>query len=155
MLDATHKQTRGMSAKSAGALPAPSVLIVEDEILIGLGLAMALNVAGYRVHGPTGSVRRALSIAAEASPEIGLIDINLRGHAEGVALARLLHQRYATTIVFLTAQLEEARLARDCAFGMVAKPYDLILLPRIVETAARHRRGEPLGPLPCALEVFR
>ena len=147
---------RGMSARSSvGAIPAPSVLIVEDEILIGLGLAMALNVAGHRVHGPTGSVRRALSIAAEVSPEIGLIDINLRGHAEGVALARLLHQRHATTIVFLTAQLEEARLARDCAFGMVAKPYDLILLPRVVEAAARHRRGEPLGPLPCSLEVFR
>ena len=54
-----------MSARSSvGAVPAPSVLIVEDEILIGLGLAMALNVAGHRVHGPTGSVRRALSIAA-------------------------------------------------------------------------------------------
>jgi DNA-binding response OmpR family regulator len=130
------------------------VLIVEDEILIGLGLALALNVAGHRVHGPTGSIRRAVAIAMEAAPDVALVDINLQGSAEGVALARLLRQRHDVTIVFVTAQAEEARRARDLAFGMVVKPYDLIMMPRVVEAALRHRLGIPLGTLPGALEIF-
>jgi DNA-binding LytR/AlgR family response regulator len=95
-----------------------------------------------------------MAIAAEVSPEIALVDIDLHGGAEGVGLARLLHQRHNVTIVFVTAQPEEARRARDCAFGMVVKPYDLVAMPRVVEAATRHRRGEPLGPLPRALELF-
>lgn len=143
-----------MATERGGVVSGCSVLIVEDEILIGLGLAMALNIAGHRVHGPTGSARRAMAIAAEMSPEIALVDINLERKAEGLGLARLLHRRHATTIVFVTAQAEEARRARHYAFGMVVKPYDLVTMPRVVEAATRYRCGMPLGPLPRALELF-
>ena len=131
-----------------------SVLIIEDEVLIGLGLAMALNIAGHRVHGPTGSTRRAMAIAGEVRPEIALVDINLHGRAEGVDLARRLHREHDVTIVFLTAEPDEARRARDHAFGMVVKPYDLATMPRVIEAASRHRRGWPLGAIPRALELF-
>jgi DNA-binding response OmpR family regulator len=143
-----------MAAERGEERRGSGVLIVEDEILIGLGLAMALNIAGHQVHGPTGSIKRAIAIAAEVRPEIALVDINLQGRAEGVELARRLRECHDITIVFLTAQAEEARRARSHAFGMVVKPYDLVTIPRVVEAAARHRRGETLGPIPRVLELF-
>ena len=143
-----------MVGAGAVATATPTVLIVEDEILISMGLAMALNLAGYRVLGPTGSVKRALDIAAGECPDIALVDINLAGDAEGIGLARALHQRHGTTIVFLTAQPERARQARDVAFGVVGKPYDLDAIPCAIEAAARHRRGEPVGFVPRFLELF-
>ena len=75
-----------MAAEIDRAVAQPSVLIVEDEVLISFGLALALNVAGYRVLGPTGSVRRALDIAAAEHPEMALVDINLAGNDEGIGL---------------------------------------------------------------------
>ena len=73
-----------MAAEIDRAVAQASVLIVEDEVLIGFGLALALNVAGYRVLGPTGSIRRALDIAAAEHPEMALVDINLAGNDEGI-----------------------------------------------------------------------
>ena len=143
-----------MAAEIDRAVAQPSVLIVEDEVLISFGLALALNVAGYRVLGPTGSVRRALDIAAAEHPEMALVDINLAGNDEGIGLARTLRERHGTTILFLTAQPERARQARDAALGVVTKPYDVAAIPRVIEAVARHRRGEPLGSVPRFLELF-
>ena len=95
-----------------------------------------------------------MAIAGEVKPEIALVDINLQGRAEGVELARRLQREHDVTIVFLTAQPDEARRARDHAFGMVVKPYDLVTIPRVIEAASRHRRGRPLGAAPRALELF-
>ena len=143
-----------MAAESASAAAPLSVLIVDDEILIGMGLAMALNLAGYRVLGPAGSVRRALKIAAAEHPDLAMVDINLAGGTEGIDLARALQDRYGTTCVFLTAQPELAREARDAAIGVIAKPYDICAIPRALAAAARHRRGEALGLVPRILELF-
>ena len=61
-----------MAAEIDRAVAQPSVLIVEYDVLISFGLALALNVAGCRVLGPTGSVRRALDIATAEHPEMAL-----------------------------------------------------------------------------------
>ena len=130
------------------------VLIVEDEILIGLGLQIMLSLAGYRVRGPAASMASALVIAAEQAPEIALVDVNLHGDGDGVELARALHERYSTTIVFLTAEPGRADAARDFALGVITKPYNAHTPVRAVELAVEARAGRKLTRVPRDLRLF-
>ena len=130
------------------------ILIVEDEVLIGLGLHMVLSLAGYRVRGPATSVASALAIAAEEKPHIALVDVNLAGDAEGLEVARALRNQHGTTIIFLTAEPERAREARDIALGVIAKPYDPQTPLRAVEVAVDARAGRLIGRAPPGLELF-
>jgi DNA-binding response OmpR family regulator len=139
----------------AGAAVIPSVLVVEDELIVGMAVSAALRLAGNRIVGPTGSVRRALALAAEEHPDVALVDINLKGKPEGIAVAQTLTEKHGTTIVFLTARPDLARAARHHALGVVIKPYDIALIPSVVAAALRHRNGEALGKLPPFFEVFR
>ena len=130
------------------------ILIVEDEILIGLGLHMMLSLAGYRVRGPAPCMGSALAIAEEEVPDIALVDVNLAGDADGVALARTLYERHGTTIIFLTAEPERARAGRDIALGVITKPYNPHTPVRAVEVAADARAGRLLTRVPKDLELF-
>jgi two-component system, response regulator PdtaR len=131
------------------------ILIVEDEILIGMGLSLGLGIAGHRVRGPAGSVDRALAIAAEEPPELAFVDVNLAGGDEGLDLARTLHVRHGTTIIFLTAQPERAYEARDIALGVITKPYDPQAPVRAAAAAAEVRAGGLISRAPPGLELFR
>lgn len=131
------------------------ILIVEDEVLIGLGLHLMLSLAGHRVHGPATSAASALAVAAEEPPEVALVDVNLAGETTGLELARELHDRYGTITVFVTSEAERARFARDVALGVIAKPYNLHTPVRAVELAADARAGRPLTRVPRDLELFR
>ncbi|MFO1047539.1 MAG: response regulator [Geminicoccaceae bacterium] len=130
------------------------ILIVEDDLLVGFGLAMALNIAGYRIVGPTGSADRALALAAAERPDVALVDIDLHGRADGVGVARTLGERHGTSVIFVTGRPERAREARNCALGVVTKPYDLVGMPRVVEVARQHRQGLPIDNGPRFLELF-
>jgi DNA-binding response OmpR family regulator len=130
------------------------ILIVEDEVLIGLGLHMVLSLAGYHVRGPAMSVESALAIAAEEKPDIALVDVNLAGHAEGLEVARKLREQHGTTVIFLTAQPDRARQARDIALGVITKPYDPQTPVRAVEFATEARAGRPSARAPPGLELF-
>lgn len=130
------------------------ILIVEDEVLIGLGLHMVLSLAGYHVRGPALSVASALAIAAEEAPDIALVDVNLVGDDEGLEVARTLCDQYGTTVIFLTAQPERARRGKDIALGVITKPYDPQTPVRAVEFAAEARAGRQSGPVPPGLELF-
>jgi DNA-binding response OmpR family regulator len=129
------------------------ILIVEDEVLIGLDLHMLLSCAGYRVQEPVTSVASALAIAGEEKPDVAFVDVNLAGD-EGLELARALRDQYGTTIIFFTAQPERAHEARDIALGVIAKPYDAQTPVRAVEVAAEARAGRLIGRAPPGLELF-
>ena len=131
------------------------ILVVEDEVLIGMALAMVLRLADHEVHGPARTAERALELARWHRPELALVDVNLAGADEGLEVARALHDRHGTTVVFVTAQPERAREARDAALGVVAKPYDLPAVLRAVDLVAdarAGRRGRPRAAGPGAVQ---
>ena len=117
------------------------VLIVEDEILIGMELQMTLRMAGHQVGEPAGSAEQALRVAAAERPDLAFVDVNLEGGAEGIDLARELRDRHDTTCVFLTAQPEKVHDAHDAALGVITKPYDPATVVGAVEFAAAIRTG--------------
>ena len=57
------------------------ILIVEDEVLIGVALALVLRLADHEVHGPARSAERALELARRHRPELALVDVDLAGGA--------------------------------------------------------------------------
>jgi DNA-binding response OmpR family regulator len=68
------------------------ILVVEDEYLIAMEIATILEDAGYQVLGPAASVNAAEKILASKTPDLAVIDANLRGETS-VALAEQLHDR--------------------------------------------------------------
>ena len=55
------------------------VLVVEDEFLIAMDLELLLRRHGWRVLGPAATVDQALRLLAGATPDVAVLDINLRG----------------------------------------------------------------------------
>jgi DNA-binding LytR/AlgR family response regulator len=94
-------------------------------------------------------------LAEVEPPEMAFVDINIRGDRDGIAVARALTHRHATSCVFLTAQVDLARSARDAALGVLEKPYDLPDILHAARVVAAIRKGETLVTPPGHLELFR
>jgi|SRR5579864_771525 len=64
-----------------------TVLVVEDNVLLGLDLAQQLTDAGLEVIGPATSVAKALKLIVEKGCDVAVLDVNLGSEiAEPVAL---------------------------------------------------------------------
>ncbi len=55
------------------------VLVVEDEFLIAMDLELLLRRHGWRVLGPATTVVGALRLLQGETPDVALLDVNLRG----------------------------------------------------------------------------
>lgn len=58
-----------------------SVLVLEDEAIIGMDIAMSLQDAGFAVHGPFKTPEKALESLARERPSFAVLDLNL-GHGK-------------------------------------------------------------------------
>ncbi|MGA8690236.1 MAG: response regulator [Methyloceanibacter sp.] len=74
------------------SMAAKRILVVEDEFLIALDIAGALEQAGHTVIGPMGSIRDALQALERQAVDGALLDANLGGEPVG-RLADLLRAR--------------------------------------------------------------
>ncbi|MGI8664049.1 MAG: response regulator transcription factor [Acidimicrobiales bacterium] len=111
------------------------LLVVEDDPVIGEGLARALASEGYGVQWAR-SAHDALDLAAAAPPDLVLLDLGLPD-LDGVELCRRLRTDHpAATIVMLTARVEEV----DVVVGLDAGGDDYVTKPfRRAELLARVR----------------
>lgn len=102
------------------------VLIVEDERIVQLHLQSIVGALGHEVVGTATSPREALARAAEAPPDLVLMDIHLAEDGDGVETARALTERCDCAVVFVTAYADEATVARTApiaAAGYLVKPF--------------------------------
>lgn len=106
----------GASAVLAGL----SVLVVEDEFLVAIMLADALEEAGARVVGPAGSRDEGLALIEAGGIQAAVVDWNLAGHC-GDSLARALAAR---EVPFVIATGYGAVSAEFSAVPVLAKPFD-------------------------------
>jgi CheY-like chemotaxis protein len=135
---------------SQGATPPPagnqgtSVLVVEDEALIAMGITRCLASLGYVVRGPSATGEAAIELATADPPDVVLMDIKLSGRLTGVDTAvRLREHGLNVPIVFLTAYADPAALGRDeniGTFGYLVKPFEERELHATLQVAiTRHR----------------
>ena len=131
------------------------ILVVEDEPMIACAVALELQDAGHEVIGPAYSVEEAHALAAATPPQLGLIDINLAGHDEGVELARRLRSELGMHSLFVSGQIAQARANADAALGVLSKPFRFEALAAIVDFAGELAAGRRPKPTPAGLELFK
>ena len=104
-----------------------NIMVVEDSIVVSRDIQNRLTNLGYGVAATAVSGQEAIDKAEETSPDLILMDINLKGPMDGVQAAEQIHQRLDIPIVYLTAQSDEGTLKRaklTGPFGYLLKPFD-------------------------------
>lgn len=86
--------------------------IVEDEMIIALGIANTLQELGYDVTEPAGSYTEALHMIATEKPDLLLIDIQLSGYRDGIDLAASIRADTGIPFIFLTANADQATVKK-------------------------------------------
>ncbi len=112
------------------------ILIVEDEMIIGAKVSMFLTELGYEVTGILPRAEEVLLQLEESKPDIAILDIQLKGSMDGVALAHVLQQEHQIPVIFLTANSDDATFQRAKAakpFAFLAKPFKKTDLQRALE----------------------
>lgn len=120
-----------------------TVLVVEDEYVIGEHLCSILLDLGYAVRAVVGSVAEALPHLQQAPlPDLVLLDVMLSGELDGIDLAHRLRALHEVPFVFVTSLTDAATLARakhTRPHGYVVKPFTKQSVYAALEMAfARH-----------------
>ena len=129
------------------------LLIVEDQILLAMGLRHELEESGYRVLELAVAHQEALSFAREVKPDLALVNIELADGDDGVALARDL-KALGIPVLFISGQPDRARLAKAVGLASLSKPYSPAEMVEAVGYLFRHERGDESRARPPALEMF-
>ncbi|MGF1533730.1 MAG: LytR/AlgR family response regulator transcription factor [Bernardetiaceae bacterium] len=98
------------------------ILIVEDNKLTYNNLAAELEDAGYQVmdYTPTGEL--ALE-RLEENPDLVVLDIQLAGKLNGIAVARAIGERFSIPFIYLSSYTEKMNQAKSTApFAFLPKP---------------------------------
>ena len=79
------------------------IMIVEDESIVALDLSMRLQKEGYDMVGIASNSDDAINIFTEQKPDLVLMDINIKGHKDGIETAAALKKIQDVPLIFLTA----------------------------------------------------
>ena len=114
------------------------ILVVEDETIIAMDIAMQLRGLGYEPLGPAHSGEQAVALAGELRPDLVLMDVTLAGSIDGIEAALAIRSKYDIDSVFLSAfdgekNIKRAQSARPK--GYLAKPYDEYELGDVLKLA--------------------
>jgi len=102
------------------------VLIVEDDLFISESLKDILRILDHEIVGVADDADTAIDICNENLPEIALLDIQINGDIDGVALAEVIRDQFDIPFIFTTAYADNETVlrARDKGhFGYLVKPY--------------------------------
>ena len=114
------------------------ILIVEDEVVIGLDLQSKLQALGYAVPPVIHYGEQVEEAVIKETPDLILMDINLKGAMRGTEAARLANSRYSIPVVFLTAFSDEQSLSgakQANPYGYLKKPVSTESLKVTLEIA--------------------
>ncbi len=112
------------------------ILIVEDEMIIAANISLQLNELGYEVTGIIPRGEEALMHIQSETPDILLLDINLKGELDGIETALAMQKTHDIPIIYLTANADDAHFNRakeTHPYGFIAKPFKKLDLQRAIE----------------------
>lgn len=102
-----------------------NILIVEDDPHLAEHLSLLLRQLGFRVAGVAVSGESALAQAAQARPDLIIMDILLEGGVDGIETAQHINAMHPIPILFLTVHDDEAFFRR----ANITRPYAYLLKP--------------------------
>lgn len=116
----------------------PKILIVEDEQVVAMDIESQLIELGYEVIGVASTGMEAWQLAEEKRPDLVLMDIQLHGSYDGIAVAHQMIERWQIPVVFVTAYANHNVIARAEEVqhdGYLRKPYNSRDLSHAVQRA--------------------
>ncbi len=103
------------------------ILIVEDEMLIAANISLQLTNFGYEITGLLPRGEQVLAHIKETAPDIILLDIQLKGELDGIAVGQLIQANQPTPIIYLTSNTDDATFERAKTtnpYAFIAKPFN-------------------------------
>jgi len=136
-----------MAAAEVGlAAERPTVLIVEDEVLIRLMVADELRTAGLHVLEASNADEAWTILESSLPVQLLFTDIHMRGRMSGFELARLVRERYPSLKVVITFSREPANGIGGVADAFIGKPYDLRAVVEQVQTLLTRSSNDDRKP---------
>ena len=103
------------------------IAVVEDEGIVAMDISKCLTSLGYEVVFVSDSGEKVIELMKEFSPDLILMDVELKGQLNGLDTAKLLRKDYKVHVVFLTAFEDETTLNRIGELspdGYLVKPFE-------------------------------
>ena len=116
----------------------PRILVVEDETVVALDIAMQLRDFGYEPLGPASTGEQAIEMAQRLQPQLVLMDVHLGSSMDGITAAQEIRTQCGIACLFQSAFTGEDTLARvklTQPAGYLAKPFTEYELRTAVEAA--------------------
>lgn len=120
--------------------PDDCIIVVDDEMLILIGLRMALTQLGYTVCGIAMTTAQAVDQVTKFLPKLVLLDFRLRDGTDGIETARLIREVHTCHIVFITGSNEpetRRRIEEIEPDGLLIKPIMPQDLKAVIESLAQ------------------
>ncbi|WP_373516946.1 LytR/AlgR family response regulator transcription factor [Pricia sp.] len=114
------------------------ILIVEDDMIIGANLTLQLTHLGYEVTGVESRGEDAMAHALTNTPDIILMDINLKGTLNGIETVAAIQTKIDIPIIYLTANSDDATFSKAKEThprAFITKPFNKLDLQRTIALA--------------------
>ncbi|MET0430496.1 MAG: response regulator [Microvirga sp.] len=115
-----------------------SVLVVDDEFLIVLGLCSQVEEMGLTVCGTAATADAAVELAQRHRPAVVLMDMRLLGDKDGVDASGAIYETVGSKVIFITGSREPSTIERinsDHPFAILFKPISDEQLIMTIEAA--------------------
>lgn len=120
-----------------------SILAVEDEAMIAMELEDMLEDLGLKVIGPASTVKAALALLRNSSPDAAIVDANLAGESAKPVVEALKSSGVPVIITSGYETLELRNLGLEAS--LVTKPYGADDLSEALRTIGRMERAPTSG----------
>ena len=120
------------------------ILLVEDEVIVAMGLERSLRLFGYEVIGIATSGEEAIDLALKKNPDVILMDIHIEGNIDGIEAAEEIGKHSTIPVIYLTAYTNDETLARAIKtnpYGYLNKPVKPREIYTTIETMLHKHRA--------------
>ncbi len=128
----------------SGTGTAIRVLIADDDPAVRSSLVRMLDALGHAVVGDVASGREAISVAADVTPDVVLLDVNMPDGSGVEAAQEITRARPETAVVLFsgdpTVELTDADVAASSAISFLPKPAPAKLVDTTLRLAVARAR---------------
>jgi len=114
------------------------LLIVEDERIVAMDLRQRLQRFNYKVIDIVSNGEAAIRLVEEHKPDLVLMDIQIQGDMDGIQTSAILHKRFNTPHIYLTAHRDDDTINRAKhtePYGYLLKPFNDMEVQTTIEMA--------------------
>lgn len=124
------------------------ILIVEDDWLLAMDLRAVLEQRGHEVVATAADLPEAIAAARRTSPDLALVDLNLRDGRTGPKISAAVTSGTNTSVIFVTANPEAIPADFAGAIGAIQKPWRQEVIDEILLFVRRYRNEPAATPPP-------